>query len=113
MVQKDFASSRIFFDNKHFPRGFSRSGIFSRKEAGLLERHGNAMKELGEGKREPASDVERRFVKMAQGECEPQTEFEKTWAKYLKQIGTRRVAYTTGMAVTMSDSSDTADFDTD
>ncbi len=106
MSQSNFASSKLFFDNKNFPRGINRAGIFSRKEAEILERHGHAMKELTDGLREPSSEVEQRFVKMAKGECPPETEFEKVWAKYQKHIGTRRVAYTTGMAIAMADSSD-------
>ncbi len=38
------------FDNKHYPRGFSRHGDFTIKEAQLLERFGYAFNELDSGK---------------------------------------------------------------
>ncbi len=113
MNQKDFASSKVFYDNKNFPRGFARSGIFAKKEADLIERNGFAYQELTNGNREPSTDAETRFVKVMKGEEPIQTEHEKVWLKYLKHIGTRRVAYTTGMAFAMSDMSDSTDLDTD
>ncbi|AIN20075.1 hypothetical protein DJ57_3543 [Yersinia rochesterensis] len=41
-----FITTNRFFDNKHYPRGFSRHGDFTIKEAQLLERHGYAFNEL-------------------------------------------------------------------
>ena len=113
MNQKDFASSKVFYDNKNFARGFARSGFFSKKEADLIERNGFAYQELCNGNREPSTPTEEQFLKVMQGELPAETEHEKVWLKYLKHIGTKRVAYTTGMAFAMADSSDTPDLDTD
>jgi uncharacterized protein YifE (UPF0438 family) len=53
-MAESFTTTNRFFDNKHYPRGFSRHGDFTIKEAQLLERHGYAFNELDLGKREPA-----------------------------------------------------------
>ncbi|MBK8973975.1 MAG: DUF413 domain-containing protein [Hahellaceae bacterium] len=113
MSQSDFASSKLFFDNKHFPRGFSRSGLFSKKEAEILERHGFAMQELANGNRAPVGAAEKAFVQMIAGERTAETEFEKAWSKYKYHTTNRRVSYTTGMAFSMSDSGDYSDADVD
>ena len=41
-MAESFTTTNRFFDNKHYPRGFSRHGDFTIKEAQLLERHGYA-----------------------------------------------------------------------
>ncbi|SFN40671.1 hypothetical protein SAMN05216516_1076 [Izhakiella capsodis] len=81
-----FATSNRFFDNKNYPRGFSRHGDFTIKEAQLLERHGHAFNELDLAKREPATDEERRFLDVCRGLREPQTESERVWIKYMARI---------------------------
>ena len=83
-----FTTNNRFFDNKHYPRGFSRHGDFTIKEAQLLERFGHAFSELDAGKRQPATEEEQLFVAMCRGEREPVTEQEKVWSKYL--VRTRR-----------------------
>ena len=45
-MAESFTTTNRFFDNKHYPRGFSRHGDFTIKEAQLLERHGYAFNEL-------------------------------------------------------------------
>lgn len=52
-MAESFITTNRFFDNKHYPRGFSRHGHFTIKEAQLLERHGFAFNELDMGKRAP------------------------------------------------------------
>lgn len=52
-MAESFTTTNRYFDNKHYPRGFSRHGDFTIKEAQLLERHGYAFNELDLGKREP------------------------------------------------------------
>lgn len=113
MKQSDFASSKMFFDSKNFPRGIARSGLFSRREAEILERHGFAMQALANGTREAETDAEKAFVEMIGGERAAESEFEKAWSKYTYHTTNRRVSYTTGMAFAMSDSSDYSDMDTD
>ena len=49
-MAESFITTNRFFDNKHYPRGFSRHGDFTIKEAQLLERHGQAFSELDSGK---------------------------------------------------------------
>lgn len=83
-----FTTNNRFFDNKHYPRGFSRHGDFTIKEAQLLERFGYAFNELDAGKRQPATEEERLFVAVCRGEREPVTDQEKVWSKYL--VRTRR-----------------------
>lgn len=113
MDQKDFASSKVFYDNKHFPRGFSRSGIFSKGEASVLERCGFAMKDLVSGVREPCSEVERRFLQVASGELAAENEYEKAWIKYARHVKTKRVFYTAGMTPAVSSAGDTSELDSD
>ena len=72
--------SRTRLDNKHYPRGFSRHGDFTIKEAQLLERHGFAFNELDLSKREPATEEERLFIEVCRGVREPQTEAERVWS---------------------------------
>ena len=63
-----FTTTNRYFENKYYPRGFSRHGDFTIKEAQLLERHGYAFNELDLGKREPV------------------TEAERVWSKYMTRI---------------------------
>jgi len=72
-----FATTNRFFDNKHYPRGFSRHGDFTIKEAQLLERHGYAFNELDLSRREPVTEEERQFIEVCRGLREPQTEAER------------------------------------
>ncbi|OON38019.1 hypothetical protein BTJ39_19615 [Izhakiella australiensis] len=81
-----FATSNRFFDNKNYPRGFSRHGDFTIKEAQLLERHGHAFNDLDLAKREPTTDEERQFLDVCRGLREPQTEPERVWSKYMARI---------------------------
>ena len=69
-MAESFTTTNRFFDNKHYPRGFSRHGDFTIKEAQMLERYGFAFNELDLGKREPVTDA------------------EKVWNKYI--VRTRR-----------------------
>lgn len=83
MTESFFTHNR-YFDNKNYPRGFSRHGYFTIREAQLLERYGNAYIELDSGKREPMTDDERQFVAVCNGERAPMNEHEKVWLKYIE-----------------------------
>ncbi|HIC3295714.1 TPA: macrodomain Ori organization protein MaoP, partial [Salmonella enterica] len=72
-MAESFTTTNRYFDNKHYPRGFSRHGDFTIKEAQLLERHGYAFNELDLGKREPVTEEEKLFVAVCRGEREPVT----------------------------------------
>ncbi|SUC18298.1 Uncharacterized protein conserved in bacteria [Proteus mirabilis] len=85
-MAESFITTNRFFDNKHYPRGFSRHGDFTIKEAQILERHGQAFNELDLGKREPATEAEKLFVAMCRGEREAATVEEKIWKKYTSRI---------------------------
>ncbi|WP_432455480.1 DUF413 domain-containing protein [Agarivorans sp. QJM3NY_29] len=82
-----FLAKRRFSDDKHFRRGFSRSGAFTIKEAELLERCGYAFKELDESLREPQDEVEQAFIAVCRSEAEPETAEQKLWLKYKKLTG--------------------------
>ncbi len=58
-MAESFTTTNRYFDNKHYPRGFSRHGDFTIKEAQLLERHGHAFNDLDLGKREPVTEEEK------------------------------------------------------
>lgn len=81
-----FVTNNRFFDNKHYPRGFSRHGDFTIKEAQLLERYGVALNELDLARREPSTEEEKQFVEVCRGLREPTTETERVWSKYMSRI---------------------------
>ncbi|MBT0724899.1 DUF413 domain-containing protein [Rosenbergiella sp. S61] len=85
-MAESFVTTHRFFDNKHYPRGFSRHGDFTIKEAQLLERHGFAMNELDLAKREPVNEEEEQFVEVCRGQRPAATEAEKVWSKYMSRI---------------------------
>ncbi|MBY5992977.1 DUF413 domain-containing protein [Ferrimonas balearica] len=78
-----FSCTQKFFDTRHFPRGFRRSGAFTINEADLLERYGQALQALASGTRPPQTDEEQHFVDFVQGRTEGHTPMERLWAKYL------------------------------
>ena len=51
MQAKSFDTAKKFFDDRNFPRGFTRSGDFTRSQASILETLGMALKDLHEGHR--------------------------------------------------------------
>ncbi|WP_416821397.1 DUF413 domain-containing protein [Cronobacter sakazakii] len=85
-MAESFTTTNRFFDNKYYPRGFSRHGDFTIKEAQLLERHGYAFNELDLGKSEPVNAEEKQFVEVCRGIREPATEAERVWSKYMTRI---------------------------
>lgn len=90
-MAESFTTTNRYFDNKHYPRGFSRHGDFTIKEAQLLERHGYAFNELDLGKREPVTEEEKLFVAVCRGEREPVTEAERVWSKYIRVLSVQNV----------------------
>lgn len=85
-MAESFVTTHRFFDNKNYPRGFSRHGDFTIKQAQVLERLGYAFNELDLGQREPVTAEEKAFVAVCRGEKEPDTEAEKIWIKYIARI---------------------------
>ncbi|MBY6187116.1 DUF413 domain-containing protein [Marinobacter hydrocarbonoclasticus] len=106
-ASQSFSSTQKFFDNRHFPRGFRRSGTFTINEADLLERHGQAMMSLSNGSRAPSTDDEIHFVEFVQGKVEGCTPLERLWAKYLKaSLGKRLITISGSPRGTNDDSDD-------
>ena len=75
--------SRPFFDDKHFPQGFNRSGDFTVPEAKLLTEFGLRLKLLSEQKVNAENDDEHRFIQVISGNEEAQSSLEKVWLKYV------------------------------
>lgn len=76
--------SRPYFDDIHFPRGFSRSGEFTVVESMLMNDFGYTLKCLHDGVLMPENVEEKRFIDVVTGTQEPQSQIEKTWMKYLR-----------------------------
>lgn len=79
-----FVSTKHFYDDVNFPKGFKRSGDFTNKEAELLELHGHAMKGLSEGTILPRTPDEAQFVEVTKGNALPSSLLEQIWVKYRK-----------------------------
>jgi len=89
---ESFYSLKVFADRLHFPYGFARSGQFSKKQATLIEQHGEAYKNLASGQEAPTTPEEQEFVRFCNGLKKAETEHEKVWAFYLNYTG-RKVRY--------------------
>ncbi|EKE69496.1 DUF413 domain-containing protein [Gallaecimonas xiamenensis] len=89
-MQTSFVSSKRFFDQKHFPHGFARSGDFTRSEANLLEAHGQSLQALASGLLSPATAEEHQFLETCQGTRQPASALEKVWAKYQRILDNRK-----------------------
>lgn len=76
--------SRPYFDDIHFPRGFSRSGEFTVSESILMNDYGHTLKSLHDGILMPENEEEKRFIEVLNGSQEAQSQVEKTWLKYLR-----------------------------
>jgi uncharacterized protein YifE (UPF0438 family) len=105
-MQQSFVANRRFFDDRNFPRGFTRSGRFTLAEGNLLEKHGLAMQELEQGVRQPATDEEQRFLLVCRGEAEANTVYEKTWLKYKQRLAEKRKFHTVFGKKRIADGSD-------
>lgn len=90
-----FSVTRRFFDDKNYPRGFSRHGDYTIKESQVLEQYGQAFKRSIRFRRAQAGDKrDKEFVAFCRGERAPETFFEKTWNKYRTRINTTKRVYT-------------------
>ncbi|GHG68295.1 hypothetical protein GCM10010919_17650 [Alishewanella longhuensis] len=105
-MQQSFVANRRFFDDRNFPRGFTRSGRFTLAEGNLLEKHGLAMQQLEQGLREPINEEEQRFLLVCRGESEATTVFEKTWLKYKQRLAEKRKFHTVFGKKRIADGSD-------
>lgn len=108
---KSFETSKKFFDDANFSRGFQRSGDFTRNQAVLLENMGQALKALHEGERDAVTDEEQRFIEVCKGLIEPQSEVEKTWMTYIKALARKKIYFTASSAAVSESGSDSMDND--
>lgn len=97
-----FECTKKFFDDRNFPRGFHRSGDFTRAQATILEASGVVLKALHEGSMEPRDEAEARFVAVCKGEQKAESDVEKSWVIYLAALRRKQV-YFTASSATMAD----------
>lgn len=83
-----------FYDDKNFPRGFNRSGVFTVSEAQLLENYGRTMRALTDGSLAPQSEVEAEFLAEVSGEKDMQSSLAKCWTKYVSKTTSKVRSYT-------------------
>lgn len=87
MTTEAFFSPKMFQDKKHFPYGFARSGVFTKKQTTLLEKHGYAMALIASGEQAPSCTEEQQFLAFCQGARPAESDFEKVWSLYRQQVG--------------------------
>ena len=89
----NFRPLNPFYDDTNYPRGFSKHGDFTIKEADALHHYGRAMQQLAAGTIKPESTDEINFTKFCQGDAEAKTYLERLWKKYQTSIGYRKIAF--------------------
>ena len=89
-----FLANSEFYDDKHFPRGFKRSGDFTIPESEILSRLGSRLSQLEAHRTQPETDAEQHFVEMCMHNLLPETQVEKVWAKYKNLITTGKKLFT-------------------
>lgn len=100
-----FSTTKKFYALDVFPYGVDRSGEFTREQAELLIRYGQAYKALADGSRKPQGDEEESFVKVVKGEKEPSSKHEKVWRVFCQKVQASRVVV--GSLGVVIDSDDT------
>ncbi|MGX2950925.1 DUF413 domain-containing protein [Ursidibacter sp. B-7004-1] len=93
-MTQSFSVTRRFFDDKNYPRGFSRHGDYTIRESQTLEQFGQACLALESGERTPATEEEKQFVAVVKGEQAPETFLEKVWVKYRTLTSKTKRIYT-------------------
>lgn len=106
-----FASPKKYFDDRNFPRGFHRSGDFTRAQANILETLGVTLKALHEGIQEPADEVETHFIAVCHGTEAATTDIEKSWCLYLSALRRKQVYFTASSAAVTDGVNETIDTD--
>lgn len=107
----EFETNRAFYDSRNFPRGFSRSGDFSLREAELLTRYGALLNDLSQGRMTPANPAQERLLAVVQGQAEAEHTLEKLWLKYLGKTSRPTIRYSCAMSSSDGDfyADDTSD----
>lgn len=93
-MAESFSVTRRFFDDKNYPRGFSRHGDYTIRESQTLEQFGQACLALETGERKAKTADEKQFVAVVKGEKAPETFLEKTWVKYRTLTSKTKRIYT-------------------
>lgn len=93
-MAESFSVTRRFFDDKNYPRGFSRHGDYTIRESQHLEQFGQACLALEVGERQPATPEEEQFVAVVKGERAAETALEKVWLKYRNLTSKTKRIYT-------------------
>ncbi|WP_373767224.1 DUF413 domain-containing protein [Glaesserella sp.] len=93
-MAESFSVTRRFFDDKNYPRGFSRHGDYTIRESQTLEQFGQACSALENGERKATTAEEKHFVAVVKGEKEAETFLEKTWLKYRTLTSKTKRIYT-------------------
>lgn len=93
-MAESFSVTRRFFDDKNYPRGFSRHGDYTIRESQTLEQFGQACLALETGERKPKTAEEKRFVAVMKGEQVAETFLEKVWLKYRTLTSSTKRIYT-------------------
>jgi len=75
-----------FYDDFHFPRGFSRSGYFSKMQADVLSTYGRRLCALWKEEEKAETPAEIEFVNFCKGQKEATSDYEKAWRSYLDAI---------------------------
>lgn len=86
MEQNSFISPIKFYDDYHFPKGFSRSGDFTLNEAEMLTNCGTIIHQLINNEFLPESEEQKHFKSVILGTSEPLYQVEKVYLKYLNVI---------------------------
>ncbi|WP_331435669.1 DUF413 domain-containing protein [Photobacterium gaetbulicola] len=102
-----------FYDDKNFPRGFSRSGVFTVSEAQLLENYGRTMRGLADGSLIPETDNEQDFLSEITGSKDIQSSYAKCWAKYVNKTTNKVRSYTLCVSQRKQSNNDYEDEDVD
>ncbi|WP_144393125.1 DUF413 domain-containing protein [Pleionea sediminis] len=113
MQTRESFLSRRFFDDQHYPYGFSRSGDFTIAEVDCLEQNGNLFRALMAGLVQNTTEEDEQFIRVVRGEVEAETLAEKTWIKYLKRSNRAPVWLTTRRIVEDDSEFDVSDDDLD
>ncbi|AOT07132.1 DUF413 domain-containing protein [Pseudoalteromonas luteoviolacea] len=83
-LKEAFAASKPFYDDRHFPRGFSRSGHFTLLESELLQQHGHLLRSLQKQELKPINPLQQQFLNTFSQQTPPTNRIEKVWSKYLE-----------------------------
>jgi uncharacterized protein YifE (UPF0438 family) len=94
LLETSFECTRIFFDDKNYPKGISRSGDYSIAEVKIIETYGVVLLELTNGTRAPTTEEEIHFVEVIHDNAQATTKIEKAWLKYLQKTRTPRKLHT-------------------